>query len=73
LVTLYPRWSVSTCNGQSDVTLVTLYQYACGGWVKANTIPQGESRWDTFGMLRRKNQLAIKNLLGKPQRHFLQI
>jgi len=42
------------------------YQYACGGWIKANTIPPGESRWDTFGMLRRKNQLVIKNLLGKP-------
>jgi len=41
------------------------YQYACGGWIKANTIPPGESRWDTFGVLRRKNQLVIKNLLGK--------
>jgi len=40
------------------------YQYACGGWIKTNTIPPGESRWDTFGMLRRKNQLVIKNLLG---------
>jgi len=41
------------------------YQYACGGWIKANTIPPGLSRWDTFAALRRKNQLVIKNLLGK--------
>lgn len=40
------------------------YQYACGGWMKSNPIPPGESRWDAFGILRRKNQLIIKNLLG---------
>jgi len=42
------------------------YQFACGGWVRANTIPPGLSRWDTFAALRRKNQLVIKNLLGTP-------
>lgn len=41
------------------------YQYACGGWMRSNPIPPGESRWDTFGVLRRKNQIVIKNLLGK--------
>ena len=41
------------------------YQYACGGWIRSHPIPSGESRWDTFGVLRRKNQLVLKNLLGK--------
>ena len=49
------------------------YQYACGGWLKANPIPQGESRWDTFGVLRRKNQLVIKNLLGTSHRDIIYI
>lgn len=41
------------------------YQYACGGWMKSHPIPSGESRWDTFGVLRRANQVVLKNVLGK--------
>ena len=41
------------------------YQYACGGWVKANPIPHGQSMWGTFGKLWQQNQLVIKHALGK--------
>ncbi|XP_043243436.1 endothelin-converting enzyme homolog [Amphibalanus amphitrite] len=42
------------------------YQYACGGWVKANPIPHGQSTWGTFGKLWQQNQLVIKNVLESP-------
>jgi endothelin-converting enzyme len=40
------------------------YQYACGGWVRSNPIPDGKSMWGTFGKLEQKNQLVVKNVLG---------
>jgi putative endopeptidase len=39
------------------------YQYANGGWVKNNTIPESESRWDVFQELRDANKKALKDLL----------
>lgn len=41
------------------------YQFACGGWIKAHPIPPGESRWDAFGVMRKENQVVLKNILGK--------
>ena len=43
------------------------YQFACGGWIKSNPIPAGESRWSTFSFLRKQNELVIKNVLGERQ------
>ncbi|KAK7794358.1 hypothetical protein R5R35_007241 [Gryllus longicercus] len=43
------------------------YEYACGGWAKANPIPDGKSMWGTFGKLEQQNQLVVKNVLEKPQ------
>jgi endothelin-converting enzyme len=42
------------------------YQFACGGWMKAHPIPAGESRWDAFGVLRKQNQVVLKNILELP-------
>ncbi|XP_077867473.1 endothelin-converting enzyme 1-like [Saccoglossus kowalevskii] len=42
------------------------YQYACGGWIKSHPIPDGNSRWSTFGVLWQENQLVMKNALEKP-------
>ncbi|XP_076234270.1 M13 family metallopeptidase neprilysin 3 isoform X2 [Calliopsis andreniformis] len=42
------------------------YQYACGGWIKKNPIPDGNSMWETFGKLEQENQLVVKNVLEKP-------
>lgn len=41
------------------------YEYACGGWLKQNPIPNGKSIWGTFDKLEQKNQLVVKNVLGK--------
>ncbi|XP_011301626.1 endothelin-converting enzyme 1 isoform X2 [Fopius arisanus] len=42
------------------------YEYACGGWIKKNPIPDGKSMWGTFGKLEQENQLVVKNVLEKP-------
>ncbi|CAN7986084.1 unnamed protein product, partial [Ixodes hexagonus] len=39
------------------------YQYACGGWIKSNPLPDGKSIWGTFGKLWQENQLVMKNVL----------
>lgn len=41
------------------------YQYACGGWVKSNPLPEGKSRWGTFNNLWEQNMLVMKRLLGE--------
>ena len=41
------------------------YEYACGGWIKSHPIPSGQSRWGTFGVMWKENQLVMKNELGK--------
>ena len=35
------------------------FTYACGGWIKANPVPDGHSRWGTFSNLWEHNQEAI--------------
>lgn len=40
------------------------YTYACGGWVKANPLPDGKSIWGSFNKLWQENQLVMKNVLG---------
>ena len=39
------------------------YQYATGGWQKANPIPNEYSRYGTFDKLREENQKQIKELI----------
>ncbi|XP_077998492.1 endothelin-converting enzyme 1-like [Glandiceps talaboti] len=42
------------------------FKYACGGWIKHHPIPDGNSRWNTFGVLWQENQLVMKNALERP-------
>lgn len=44
---------------------VNFYDYACGGWIKKNPLPDGHASWGTFGKLTQDNQLVLKNVLGK--------
>ncbi|KAF7393366.1 hypothetical protein HZH68_010185 [Vespula germanica] len=39
------------------------YEYACGGWIKKNPMPDGMSTWGIFENMERRNQVAIKNAL----------
>ena len=39
------------------------YQYANGGWLKNNTIPESESRWGVFNEIRDANKEALRGIL----------
>ncbi|KAK6305014.1 hypothetical protein J4Q44_G00237940 [Coregonus suidteri] len=39
------------------------YQYACGGWVRKNPLPDGRSRWSTLNSVWNQNQALLKHLL----------
>lgn len=40
------------------------YQFACGGWIKKNSLPEGQARWGQFEILREK---VVDTLRGKYQ------
>ncbi|XP_037790089.1 endothelin-converting enzyme homolog [Penaeus monodon] len=39
------------------------YQYACGGWVAKNSIPEGKPVWGTLSKLGSDNQMILRNVL----------
>lgn len=39
------------------------YQYAAGGWMKNNPMPSTESRWGSFNILAKANDVKIKAIL----------
>lgn len=41
------------------------YQFACGGWMRKNPLPDGRSRWSTFNSIWEQNQALLKHLLGR--------
>ncbi|XP_065816053.1 endothelin-converting enzyme 2b isoform X1 [Labrus bergylta] len=43
------------------------YQFACGGWMRKNPLPDGRSRWSTFNSIWEQNQALLKHLLGKTE------
>ncbi len=40
-----------------------LYQYACGGWIRHNPIPDDQSRWSTYGKAYSDNQRYLWGIL----------
>jgi predicted metalloendopeptidase len=45
------------------------YQYACGGWMKANPIPPQYSRWGRFNELADHNQAVVREILEDSAAH----
>merc|ERR1719219_466753 len=41
------------------------YQFACGGWIRSNPIPDGKSSWNTFKKLWQNNQNTMRNILER--------
>ena len=39
------------------------YEYACGGWVENNPIPESKSFWGVYSVLEEKNERIVKQLL----------
>ncbi|XP_071805577.1 endothelin-converting enzyme 2-like isoform X1 [Asterias amurensis] len=39
------------------------HKYSCGSWINEHPIPDGQSRWTTFGMIWRENQVVLKQVL----------
>jgi putative endopeptidase len=46
---------------------VDFYQFACGGWRKANPIPADESRWGRFNELADHNRSVLHEILERSQ------
>ncbi|XP_061893984.1 endothelin-converting enzyme 1 [Entelurus aequoreus] len=44
------------------------YNFACGGWMKNNPLPEGKSRWGPFSNLWEHNMLVMKRLLENTTR-----
>jgi putative endopeptidase len=44
---------------------VDFYQYACGGWIKANPIPPDQSRWGRFSELEERNRQILRQILDE--------
>ena len=45
------------------------YQYACGGWMKANPIPPDEATWGRFDVLFENNQKILRSILEDAAAH----
>ncbi|GFY49872.1 endothelin-converting enzyme-like protein [Trichonephila inaurata madagascariensis] len=40
------------------------YQYACGGWIKANSLPENEREWDRYEELKILKYHILKYILA---------
>ncbi|XP_068624713.1 endothelin-converting enzyme homolog [Battus philenor] len=41
------------------------YEFACGGWIRNNPIPEGKASWGIFSKIELQNQLTIRYALEK--------
>lgn len=61
LLVLTPAAARLIANMDSKVDpCENFYEYACGGWLKKNIIPETSSRYSTFDILRHELAVVLK-------------
>ncbi|KAF1489845.1 Neprilysin, partial [Megadyptes antipodes antipodes] len=77
MIVLYATYDDSLCLDLSCITAARIlenmdttaepcndfYQYACGGWLKRNIIPETSSRYSNFDILRDELEVVLKDVL----------
>ncbi|NWR57767.1 NEP protein, partial [Bucorvus abyssinicus] len=80
MIVLYATYDASLCLDLSPITAARIlenmdtsaepcedfYQYACGGWLKRNVIPETSSRYSNFDILRDELEVVLKDVLDTP-------
>lgn len=60
-----PKQGFPTDNlDSSQIACRDFYQFAAGGWLKANPMPSTESRWGTFNRLDKMNEKRLEEILA---------
>ncbi|XP_041983759.1 endothelin-converting enzyme homolog isoform X2 [Aricia agestis] len=62
---IYTASEVIRALDESQDPCNDFYEFACGGWIKNNPIPEGKSNWGIFSKIELQNQLIIRYALEK--------
>ena len=52
-----------SCAAWKSWPRTDFYQFACGGWMKRNPIPEDQARWGRFNELDQNNRIILRQLL----------
>ncbi|OXB63145.1 hypothetical protein ASZ78_000377 [Callipepla squamata] len=69
MIVLYATYDAARIIENMDTTAEPcddFYQYACGGWLKRNVIPETSSRYSNFDILRDELEVVLKDVLDTP-------